>query len=151
MRRRALGAATAATLATVLPTSTQATAQAPPGCAVTPAPDAETAIAGMINGARAARDLPRVRMHDAIRAAGRRWSVRMARTGDFRHTGLEWAGARSAGENISMAPTARANFVAQMNSPPHRRNLLTRAWRLVGVGAAERCDGALYVTVNLMR
>jgi uncharacterized protein YkwD len=118
---------------------------------VTPAPGAETAIGGMINSARAARGLPRVRMHDAIRAAGRRWSVRMARTGDFRHTRLEWARGRAGGENISIAPTARGNFVAQMNSPPHRRNLLTRAWRLVGVGAAERCDGALYVTVNLMR
>ena len=132
-----------------MPATVPATAQTP-GCAVSPSPDDETAIAGMINGARASRALPKVRMHDAIRAAGRRWSVRMARTGEFRHTRLEWTRGRPGGENISVAPTARGSFVAQMNGPPHRRNLLTRAWRFVGVGAA-RCDGALFVTVNLMR
>ena len=88
-------------------------------------------------------------MQDEIRAAGRRWSVRMATTGEFEHSRLGWAGDRPAGENISIAPTARGNFVAQLNSPPHRRNLLARAWRFVGVGAA-RCDGAIFVTVNLM-
>jgi uncharacterized protein YkwD len=149
MRPRALGAATAAAVAALLPAVAPATAQTP-GCAVSPSPGDETAIAGMVNAARASRGLPQVRMHDAIRGAGRRWSMRMATTGRFEHSSLAWAGGRPGGENISMAPTARGNFVAQMNSPPHRRNLLTRAWRLIGVGAA-RCDGALFVTVNLMR
>jgi uncharacterized protein YkwD len=104
----------------------------------------------MINGARASRALPQVRMHDAIRAAGRRWSVRMARPGEFRHTRLEWTRGRPGGENISVTPTARGSFVAQMNSPPHRRNLLTRAWRSSAWGR-PRCDGALLVTIKLMR
>jgi uncharacterized protein YkwD len=151
MRPRAPGLAAVAALAAVLPSAAPASAQTS-ACPIPVAasPSAETAIADMIDSARSARDLPPLRMQAAIRAAGRRWSLHMSATGDFRHTGLEWAGNRSAGENISIAPTPRANFVAQMNSPPHRRNLLTRAWRFVGVGAA-RCGGDLFVTVALMR
>ena len=81
-------------------------------------------------------------MQDEIRAAGRRWSVRMATRGEFEHSRLGWAGGRPAGENISIAPTARGNVVAQLNSPRARLAL-----RRLG---AARCDGALFVTVNLM-
>jgi uncharacterized protein YkwD len=103
----------------------------------------------MINGIRSAKGIRKVEHDDDIRLAGRRWSLRMARTGAFEHTGLEWAGGRPAGENIAMAPTARRAFQLQLDSPPHRRNLLKRAWRSVGVGVAARCDGMLFVTVNL--
>ena len=67
-----------------------------------PSPADETAIAGMINSARESKSLPRVRMQDEIRAAARRWSVRMATSGEFEHSRLGWAGDRPAGENISI-------------------------------------------------
>ena len=49
-----------------------------------------------------------------------------------------------------MAPSAAAAFRAMLASPGHRQNLLSRAWRYTGVGAAVRCDGMVFFTINLM-
>ena len=49
-----------------------------------------------------------------------------------------------------MAPSAAAAFQAMLQSPGHRANMLASAWRFTGVGAAIRCDGMVFFTINLM-
>jgi len=147
--RATLAAAAAGTAALAVAVVPQA-AESAPGCPVVAAPDAEAAIATMTNATRAARDLPRLRRDDHIGDAARRWSVRMADTGAFVHSDLGWSRGRRAGENIAYSGTARGAYEAWLDSPPHRRNLLGPRWRFVGIGAAERCDGVTYFTMNLM-
>jgi uncharacterized protein YkwD len=149
MRAHALRAALAAAIigpaAAVLPTS----AVAAPGCAVDAAPAAEASITAMTNATRGSRGLVKLRRDDFIGDAARSWSARMGRTGAFEHSTLSWRRGRNAGENIAQAPSAGSAYQGLLDSPPHRENILERAWRFVGIGAV-RCDGTLFVTMNLM-
>jgi uncharacterized protein YkwD len=147
-RAAALAAAVAgaAVAVTVAPQG----ADSAPGCPVVPSPADEASIVAMTNSTRTSLDAARVRRDDHIADAARRWSVRMANTGAFVHSELGWARGRRAGENIAAASTARAAYRAMLDSPPHRRNILGRGWRFVGIGVAVRCDGMRYVTMNLM-
>jgi uncharacterized protein YkwD len=146
---RATLAAAAGTAAVAVAGVPQA-ADSAPGCAVVPSPDDEAAVVSMTNATRRSRDRARLRRDDSIGDAARRWSVRMARTGALVHSELGWSRGRRAGENIAYAGTARDAYRAMLGSPPHRRNILGRAWRFVGIGVVRRCDGVRYVTMNLM-
>ena len=125
-------------------------AAAAPGCPVAPSPAGEAVMVAMTKATRASHGAATLRRDDAIADAARRWSMRMARTGDFAHSTLSWTQGRSGGQNIAVAPTVQAAYRLMLGSRPHRRNLLTRAWRFIGVGVAVRCDGARFVTINLM-
>lgn len=128
-------------------------AAAAPSCPAAPSPANEVALSAMVNQARAANGVPRVKRDRVLRVAGRRKSMAMARGAAFAHAAsgqLPWANGRAAGQNIAMAPSAGAAFQAMLDSPGHRDNLMSTAWRYGGVGAAVRCDGTLFVTVNLM-
>ena len=100
-------------------------------------------IVDKTNALRRSKGIPELERHWPIKTAARKWSLRMARTGDFEHSNLGWSRGRRAGENIAMAPTGAGAFRAMLNSPPHRRNLLNRTWRLRGIGVAAGCDGML--------
>ena len=57
--------------------------------------------------------------------------------------GPKFRGSWSVGENLYWrGPTITASQVIKgwMNSPPHRKNLLDRKWRAIGVGAIEIVD-----------
>lgn len=146
MRSLALRAALAAALAGLVVCTGAAAA---PGCQVAPSPADESRITAMTNATRAAQNLGKLRPDDYIGDAARAWSARMARTGIFEHSTLAWRRGRGAGENIAQAPSAVLAYRALLDSPPHRENILGRAWRFVGIGAV-RCDGTLFVTMNLM-
>lgn len=152
MCRAALRAGVGALIAGLAAAVAPAAAGAAPACdrpAVVPADEA--ALTAMINQARRAQGMPRVARHAALRKAGRRKSLQMAGGGAFSHEGaMSWARGRAAGQNLAMAPDARTAFRAMLASPEHRKNLLARAWRFTGVGAARGCDGVVYFTVNLM-
>jgi uncharacterized protein YkwD len=143
--RTALAAAAVIPAAALVPTS----AVAAPGCVVDAAPAAESTITAKTNATRASQGLVRLRRDDYIGDAARSWSARMARTGAFEHSTMSWRRGRNAGENIAQAQSAGSAYQGLLDSPSHRENILVRAWRFVGIGAV-RCDGTLFVTMNLM-
>ena len=146
---RAALLAAAAGLAVVLPSA----AAAAPECPASLSPGEETTLTAMINRTRAASGLAKVKKDQVLWAAGRRKSMAMANGAAFAHSTsgkLPWADGRAAGQNIAMAPSAAAAFQAMLQSPGHRANLLASAWRFTGVGAAMRCDGMVFFTINLM-
>ena len=147
--RAALLAALTGLVAALTPTA----ASAAPACPVAPAAADELALTAMINQSRRSEGVAQVARDKVLRAAGRRKSMAMAGGGAFAHTAggrLPWANGRAAGQNIAMADSAAAAFTAMLESPGHRRNMLASDWRYAGVGAALRCDGMLFVTINLM-
>ena len=143
--RTILAAAVVCPAAALAPTP----AGAAPGCAVEPAPRAEASIIAMTNATRASKGRITLRRDDHIADAARSWSARMARSGIFEHSPLTWRRGRNAAENIAQASSAGAAYKALVDSPPHRENILERGWRFVGIGAV-RCDGTLFVAMNLM-
>ncbi len=57
----------------------------------------------------------------------------------------------AAAENIAYGQRTAAEVVrAWMNSPGHRANILSRAYRYTGVGAAKKANGTLYWTQMFM-
>ncbi|HSJ73478.1 MAG TPA: CAP domain-containing protein [Miltoncostaeaceae bacterium] len=128
-------------------------AAAAPACPVAPSPVDEASLTVMINQTRAAQGVAKVKKDQVLMTAGRRKSMAMAKGAAFAHSSggkLPWAKGRAAGQNIAMAPSAAAAFQAMLKSPGHRANILGRSWRFTGVGAAMRCDGMVFFTVNLM-
>jgi len=81
-----------------------------------------------------------------------RHSMAMARNGALFHTanvdvylhGIQW---HTWGENVGYSPgDVEGLEQAFMDSPPHRGNILNRAFRQVAIGSV-RVDGTLWVTV----
>lgn len=124
---------------------------APPPCTPVIAPGEEATLTALINAQRrAARVATLVTRLSLVRPARSR-SIAMARGGGFTHsTSLRWAQGRASAQNIAQAPSARMAFQAMLASAPHRANLLSRAYRITGVGAARDCDGQVFFTINLM-
>jgi uncharacterized protein YkwD len=151
--RSAPRAAPLAVLAGLVAALTPTAASAAPGCPVTPAAADESTLTAMINQTRRSQGVAKVARDKVLRAAGRRKSMAMANGGAFTHTAsgqLAWADGRAAGQNIAMAYSSAAAFQAMLDSPRHRQNLLGSGWRYTGVGAVLRCDGKIFVTINLM-
>jgi uncharacterized protein YkwD len=130
-----------------------AAAGAAPACPAVLAPTDETSLTAMINATRASAGVAKVKKDRVLTTAGRRKSMAMAKGAAFAHSTsgkLPWANGHAAGQNIAMAPSAAAAFQAMLQSPGHRANMLASAWRFTGVGAAIRCDGMVFFTINLM-
>lgn len=119
-------------------------------------PVLEASVLCLINQRRSAHGLRAVRPHRVLRRAGIRHSRAMVQQGFFDHTwpsGLTFLtrikqsgfmrGARDwfVGENLvwgsGSKSTPRALIVAWMGSPPHRRNLLQKRFRRIGVAAVR--------------
>jgi uncharacterized protein YkwD len=146
---RAALVAAAGLAAAALPSA----AGAAPACPASLSPADETSLTAMINATRASAGVAKVKKDQVLWAAGRRKSMAMANGAAFAHSTsgkLPWADGRAAGQNIAMAPSPAAAFQAMLQSPGHRANLLASAWRFTGVGAAMRCDGMVFFTINLM-
>lgn len=127
-------------------------------------------IVSEINALRAKRGLPRLVVSKPLSAAARKHSLEMARAGFFDHESpsrgsfgervkrdYRTTGYRSwrAGENLLWAsPNIDARKAVEMwlDSPGHRRILLTPAWREIGLSAvhtasAPRVFQGLEVTI----
>jgi uncharacterized protein YkwD len=114
----------------------------------------ESAIATRINQVRRARGLEALRSNRRLAAAADFHSRDMGRRGYFEHESADgtpfWRrirrfyvarGFRSwmVGENLLWATDrfgARLAVREWMKSRPHRKNILSRAWREIGIGAA---------------
>jgi uncharacterized protein YkwD len=135
-----------------------------PGSALAPAPSAApgagAAVVCLVNRERTKRNLAPLRESAPLRAAAGRYARQMVAGGFFAHVspagstlrariaGVGYVGtsAYTLGENIATgsgglgAPTA---IVASwMGSPGHRRNILARDFRDIGIGVADGMPGA---------
>lgn len=150
--RRALragaGMAVLGLIAAGVPAGAQAAAAQ--RCAAKPDRAEESRMVSLIDAERRAEPVRRLRGNARLARAGRVKSVRMARGAPFAHTRSPRAKARSGGQNLAMASDAAEAFEAMMGSPSHRANIMSRAWRLIGVGAARSCEGTVYFTVNFL-
>ena len=135
-----------------------APAPASAGVRLLQADSLEQAIVQRMNAVRTSRGLKPMAVKSPLRKAATQHASNMARFGYFEHSWSNgspfgswikryWPGpgyrSWSAGENLywrSPAPTAAQVVKAWLNSPPHRKNLLNRSWRAVGVGAVTTLD-----------
>jgi uncharacterized protein YkwD len=128
--------------------------------AAAPAPDASAVIA-LVNQQRAAAGLPALNANGALNAAAAAHSADQAARGAMSHTGSSGS---SGGDRITAAgyawstwaenvaagqPTAADVMGSWMNSAPHRANILSRAMRDIGMGAAVGANGTIYWTMDL--
>jgi uncharacterized protein YkwD len=119
-----------------------------------PAPAAAPAVAP-------AAGLPALNANGALNAAAAAHSADQAARGAMSHTGSSGS---SGGDRITAAgyawstwaenvaagqPTAADVMGSWMNSAPHRANILSRAMRDIGMGAAVGANGTIYWTMDL--
>lgn len=85
------------------------------------------------------------------------WARHMADTGRFEHRDLNQVfricpSLTMVGENIAAGqPTAKAVMKAWMGSQGHRRNILDKRFRKIGLGLARDADGRPYWVQNFGR
>jgi len=110
----------------------------------------EQRMVTMINQARKARGFRALKLDGTLVYRARLHSKKMAAKGTIFHSnlyktvsGLDW---RIAGENVGMGPSMVSLHKAFMNSPPHRRNVLERRYRKLGVGV-KWVDGTAFITI----
>ena len=96
--------------------------------------------------------MPSLTLNRELSVIARRHSLAMSKAGTLFHTsnvdvylhGMTW---HIWGENVGYTPQDVASLQqAFMDSPPHRDNILNRAFTHVAVGSV-RVDGTLWVTV----
>jgi uncharacterized protein YkwD len=95
-----------------------------------------------------------LKLSPSLSLKAERHSIQMARKGYIYHSsclschfsGYNWS---VGGENVGVGASAQSLHRAFMDSPPHRRNVLYRAYRYVGIGAVWS-KGRLWITVLFM-
>jgi uncharacterized protein YkwD len=117
----------------------------------------EKELLRLINGARSARDLATLKLHSALdgaaiahsremlsrdyfshdSAAGTDYGLRLRRAGYGRSGFSSWSVGEVIGWGTSGYGTPAAIFQGWMDSTVHRRVLLDKRWRDVGIGCAE--------------
>jgi uncharacterized protein YkwD len=100
------------------------------------------------NHARAYHDRRDYRVRDGLNDVAQRWANWMAAHHSLEHNpnlGSEVHGWRSLGENVGRGGSENAIQHAFMASAPHRDNILSRSFTLVGIGTARDSNGQLYV------
>jgi uncharacterized protein YkwD len=99
----------------------------------------EKKVVELVNQARARSGLPALQISKRLMETARKQASHMARTGIFRHG--NWGVA----ENIAMgqrSPSAVMN--AWLRSSGHRRNIMNRSHRTIGIGVYKGKNGQLY-------
>jgi uncharacterized protein YkwD len=107
-----------------------------------------------LNADRGRSGLPALSWRANLANTAASWASQMARAGSLYHQNLgslirspEYAGYRAMGENILVGPgnmsgqTMESNWMA---SAPHRANILSGAYNVVGIGYYRGPDGRLW-------
>lgn len=150
-RRRAASVA----LAVALLLGGAATDAAP--AAAAPAPTArgvsmselQRTVFDQVNQQRGMSGRSRLAARDRMMTTAQRWAEELARCRCLKHrappfqVGKGWY---AAAENVGYGPSLSSIHSAFMNSPGHRRNILTRRFTHLGVGVAR--DGNTYYVVH---
>jgi len=149
---------TPATTTPTTPPTTEPATTASPTAEPTGTAALEAEVVTIVNTERAKVGCPAVTADDRLTTAARGHSTDMAARDYFSHTspeGVEFstritdAGYRwsRAGENIAKGqPTPAEVMTAWMNSAGHRANILTCAFKNIGVGVAADAQGTLLWT-----
>jgi len=127
---------------------------APANAAKTTWNSAEGELGWRHNRARIHRGIHKIVKSESLARKAERHSQAMAQKGYIYHTrcltcvfdGYSWS---VGGENVGVGATMKGLHEAFMDSAPHRRNILYRDYRYVGIGAV-RSGGRLWVTVLFM-
>jgi uncharacterized protein YkwD len=139
--------------ATAARTGTQRTPQAGLATRVRHLPALEEQVVAAINDLRQEHGLLALKLNRQLAASARHHSLSMAEHGYFEHSSLDgstvWkrdrkyaGGSRhwAVGENLAWASpglSVRRALELWLASPPHRENLLSPAWRDIGLGAVH--------------
>jgi uncharacterized protein YkwD len=136
-------------------------------CLLVPVPAGASSTLGRqvlrgINAERAKHGLRPLRLAPSLKRVAGSHARYMARVKRLQHESADGTSAtrrirramrlRRTGEAIAFAATARALVKSWMASPPHRRLLLSRSFRVVGVGVARgsyQSYRVLYATADL--
>lgn len=110
----------------------------------------ESQVVKRTNTFRSSHDLVKVKSHSCVDRFAESNAKRMARTGTFSHQDLgrilDTCHLTMVSENIAYGYSSGNKTVnAWMKSPGHRKNILTRKMRYVGVGAVQDDNGRWYV------
>jgi uncharacterized protein YkwD len=107
----------------------------------------EAGIIRSMNQTRAAYGLPSLRPNHALARAADAHSASMRRHNVLSHGAFtsrvrHYVRARRIGENLAWSSQCDPGSIVQMwmNSPPHRRVMLSRSFRKVGVGRRSRAN-----------
>lgn len=116
----------------------------------------EARVQRWVNKKRAHHNLRRVRLSRCPDGTAERWSRHLAATGRFYHQSmrkvLRRCNARYAGETLGRGSMRPKRLVRMwMNSPGHRKILLSRQARRIGIGAEKVGRGRWVVTANFVR
>lgn len=102
----------------------------------------------MINYERTSRGLRGLRLSSSLSRRAHRHSVQMAESGRLFHSCLtcrRGSGGGAIAENVGVGDTLKKVHRALMGSSSHRRNILSRDNKRVGVGVVRR-GGRVWVT-----
>ena len=127
-----------------------------PAAAAAPEPNMRAALRCLVNATRAEHSLRALRSDARLNAAADRHSADMVARGFFAHVtpdgrsvaeriresgylggSQDWALGEDIGWGTGALSTPASIFRAFMNSPPHRRVILDRDFREIGVGVAQ--------------
>lgn len=116
-----------------------------------PAPSAAQQVLQDIAAARQNAGIPALRVNLRLTKVATRHARRMALSGSIWHDDLAaWANGRAVAQNVAYGSSGAQAYDAMWNSAPHRTAMMSRRYRLIGVGAARSCDGDIMVSVDLM-
>lgn len=152
----ALVAVLASAFVVVGPTAGSATAATQQEIQSMTASSYEQEVAHWINQARIQRGLRPLRVQSCTDRYSERWSRHLVETSSFYHQRLDpffdSCGARYAGETLARGTNTPRDMVqAWMNSDGHRRVMLSRTPRRLGVAAVLDPAGRWVLTANFTR
>ncbi len=126
-------------------------AATPAASSGSPTDPVAAAVFQQLNANRAANGLPALTWNSKLASIAASWSQQMASSGSLTHQNLgtllsspDFAGFTTLGENILQGPsgmTASEMETSWMNSPPHRANILSGAFNVVGIAYTTGADG----------
>ena len=109
----------------------------------------ERAFAKKINKARGRHDIRRLKLDPELSKVAMKQTKTMIRKRLLHHTpnlGRRVTNWTMLGENVGYGGTVGSLHTTFMRSAPHKKNILTRKFRYVGVGT-KKAHGHLWVTV----
>ena len=113
----------------------------------------ENRIAARINAIRADHDLPKVKVNECANNCAKRWARLLAEHQHLYHQSMsivmEKCNAEGAGEVLGTGKVTPRRMVSLwMNSPTHRRIILTKRFNRIGVGAVRDDLGLWWVVID---
>ena len=114
--------------------------------------DPHVQSAYMLNTERMSRNITPLKWDDELARKATAWAQQMAATGQLAHSQLTAnvsPGWRTLGENVGAGASVAEVHNGFMNSPEHRRAILSRGYSAMGIGVAE--VGGTYWVVQVFK